>query len=49
MSQFTCRVTLGLWPFITVGAGGGRSDIFFSSVIISFLFLPLSGIWPDID
>ena len=53
--NFQCLGVLLIWirvgewlTALAVGAGGGCSDILLSS-IISFFFLPLSGIRPDID
>ena len=41
-------IIVGLGPTaLTVGAGGGCLDFFFSR--LSFFFLPLSGRRPDID
>ena len=45
----TIWITVGHGPTaLAEGAGGGRLEIFFSS-ILSFLFLPLFGRRPDID
>ena len=42
-------ITVGQGPIVlAVGAGGGRLDIFLSS-ITSLFFLPLSGRRPNID
>ena len=50
MGNFCCRGVLQIWiqvghglTVLTVGAGGDCSVIFFLSSIISFFFLPLSG------
>ena len=45
----TIWMTVGQGPIaLAVGAGGGCLDILLSS-ILSLLFLPLLGRWPDID
>ena len=48
MGNFGCRGFLSILvgqglTVLAVGAGGDCSDIFFLSLIISFFFLPLSG------
>ena len=46
----TILITVGQGPTaFAVGAGGGCSDIFLLSSILSILFLPLFGRRPDID
>ena len=48
----TIWITVGQGPTaLAVGAGGGCMDIFtlLLSSVLSFLFLPLFGRWPDID
>ena len=45
----TIWMTVGQGPIVlAVGAGGGCLDLLLSSVL-SLLFLPLFGRWPDID
>ena len=45
----TIWMTVGQGPFVLVVGAGGVVWTFLLSSILSLLFLPLPGRWPDID